>query len=92
MSSIMEDYQGNSSFTRWATLGLLVAALCIVGATVRWPAAKDALLHAFDKVMETAVWIFLGGKSPEVVAAFSAKIKSLIGTTPPSSSGTAPPA
>ena len=76
---LMQDYQGNTSFTRWIVLACFVAALCIVCATVMWPQVQTALLHAFDKLLETATWLFLGGKSPEVVNAFRAKISAMLG-------------
>lgn len=78
-NKLMQDYQGNTSFTRWIVLGCFVAALCIVGATIYWPQVQTALLHAFDKLLETATWLFLGGKSPEVVSAFRAKISAMLG-------------
>ena len=79
----MQDYQGNTSFTRWIVLGCFVAAICIVGATIYWPQVQTALLHAFDKFLETATWLFLGGKSPEVVNAFRGKINAMLGRSDP---------
>lgn len=77
-NKVMEDYRGNSSFTRWFVLGCVIVAILLVVATIRWSTAQVAFLHAFDKLLETATWVFLGGKSPEIVNAFRAKIQAVI--------------
>lgn len=67
-NNVMEDFRGNKSFTRWAVLGLLILGVGSAWAAVHWAQAKDVLLHAFDKMLDTAVLLFFGGKAPETFA------------------------
>jgi hypothetical protein len=76
-NDLMQDYKGNASFSRWAALGLMLVGVGLVVAIIRWPQVQQAMLHAFDKCLETATWIFLGGKSPEMLDALRAKLKGL---------------
>jgi len=67
MSGFMQDYKGNSSFTRLITLLLILAAVGALCGAAR--TESDRLLHGFDKLLETAAVIFLSGKGPEIVDA-----------------------